>query len=61
MIWLMLRLAGFAGTFFALGAAWVGLRVMAALLVIAVLLWALVLLLYLFKRLLRASLPAPRS
>ncbi len=51
MIWLFLLLAGFAGTFFALGAAWVALQVLAVLLAIAVLLLVLVLLLYLFKRL----------
>ena len=51
MIWVFLLLASFAGTFFALGAAWVALRVLAVLLAIAVLLLALVLLLYLFKKL----------
>ncbi len=51
MIWLFLLLAGFAGTFFALGAAWVALQVLAVLLAIAVLLLVLALLLYLFKRL----------
>ena len=61
MIWLFLLLAGFAGTFFALGAAWVALQVLAVLLAIAVLLLVLVLLLYLFKRLFGAFLPARRN
>lgn len=61
MIWVFLLLASFAGTFFALGAAWVALRVLAVLLAIAVLLLALVLLLYLFKKLFGAFLPARRS
>ena len=61
MIWLFLLLAGFAGTFFALGAAWVALQVLAVLLAIAVLLLVLLLLLYLFKRLFGAFLPARRN
>ena len=61
MIWVFLLLASFAGTFFALGAAWVALRVLAVLLAIAVLLLALVLLLYLFKKLFGAFLPVRRS
>ena len=61
MIWVFLLLASFAGTFFALGAAWVALRVLAVLLAIAVLLLALVLLFYLFKKLFGAFLPARRN
>ena len=61
MIWLFLLLAGFAGTFFALGAAWVALQVLAILLAIAVLLLVLALLLYLFKRLFGTFLPARRN
>ncbi len=61
MIWVFLLLASFAGTFFALGAAWVALQVLAALLAIAVLLLVLALILYLFKKLFGAFLPTRRN